>query len=75
MNKLDSSHPDSDKDKNQQTVTRIFHGLYVVQIEIRDCYILMIIGIVDSLIDGIQDNIISSTEIFYELRLGNQGRL
>ena len=33
MNKLDSSHPDSDKDENQQTVTRIFHGLYVVTTE------------------------------------------
>jgi len=30
MNKSDSSHPDSDKDKNQQTVTGIFHGLYTV---------------------------------------------
>jgi hypothetical protein len=28
--KQDSSHPDSDEDENQQTVTRIFHGLYVV---------------------------------------------
>jgi hypothetical protein len=28
--KKDSSHPDSDEDENQQTVTRIFHGLYVV---------------------------------------------
>ena len=28
--KSDSSHPDFDKDKNQQTVTRIFHGLYAV---------------------------------------------
>jgi hypothetical protein len=45
MNKLDSSHPDFDKDKNQQTITRIFHGLRVVQKEIRDCYILIIIGI------------------------------
>jgi hypothetical protein len=26
----DSSHPDSDEYENQQTVTRIFHGLYVV---------------------------------------------
>jgi hypothetical protein len=30
MNKSEGSHPDSDKDENQQTVTRIFHGLYVV---------------------------------------------
>jgi hypothetical protein len=28
--KKDSSHPDSDEYENQQTVTRIFHGLYVV---------------------------------------------
>jgi hypothetical protein len=28
--KKDSSCPDSDEDENQQTVTRIFHGLYVV---------------------------------------------
>ena len=30
INKSESSHPDFDKDKNQQTVTRIFHGLYAV---------------------------------------------
>jgi hypothetical protein len=28
--KKDSSHPDSDDDENEQTVTRIFHGLYVL---------------------------------------------
>jgi hypothetical protein len=28
--KKDSSHPDSDEDENQQTVTRIFHGLYAL---------------------------------------------
>jgi hypothetical protein len=28
--KKDSSHPDSDEDENEQTVTRIFHGLYVL---------------------------------------------
>jgi hypothetical protein len=28
--KKNSSHPDSDEDESQQTVTRIFHGLYVV---------------------------------------------
>jgi hypothetical protein len=30
MNKLNSLHLDSDKNENQRTVTRIFHGLYVV---------------------------------------------
>ena len=28
--KKDSSHYDSDEDNNKQSVTRIFHGLYVV---------------------------------------------
>jgi hypothetical protein len=27
--KKDRSHPDSDEDNNKQSVTRIFHGLYV----------------------------------------------
>jgi hypothetical protein len=30
MNKSESLYLDSDKDENQQTVTRIFHGLYIV---------------------------------------------
>ena len=30
MNKSNSSHLNSDKDENQRTVTRIFHGLYIV---------------------------------------------
>jgi hypothetical protein len=30
MNKSDTSSHDSDSYENQQTVTRIFHGLYVV---------------------------------------------
>ena len=30
MNKSDSSYLDSDKYENQQTVTRIFHGIYIV---------------------------------------------
>jgi hypothetical protein len=30
INKSDSLSLDSDKDENQQTVTRIFHGLYIV---------------------------------------------
>jgi hypothetical protein len=28
--KKDSSHPDSDEDENEQSVTRIFHGLYTL---------------------------------------------
>jgi hypothetical protein len=31
--KKNISHSDSDKDERQQTVTRIFHGLYVVTTE------------------------------------------
>jgi hypothetical protein len=30
MNKPENSNPDSDEDENQQTVTRVFHGLYIV---------------------------------------------
>jgi hypothetical protein len=34
MNNSNSLHLDSDKDENQRTVTRIFHGLYTVTKEI-----------------------------------------
>jgi hypothetical protein len=30
MNNSNSLHLDSDKDENHRTVTRIFHGLYIV---------------------------------------------
>lgn len=30
MSKSNSLHLNSDKDENQRTVTRIFHGLYIV---------------------------------------------
>ena len=33
MNKSENSNLDSDEDENQQTVTRVFHGLYIVTSE------------------------------------------